>query len=104
MEEADRLGVDGTTSNVQFHQVIAESSGNTYLKDFMTFLNDKVSYLSLLDGKQLKQRGSQQTVHKEHWAICKAIESRDDVLARKAVQNHIQNAAKRQGIVIDPIW
>jgi len=104
MEKADRLGVDGTASNVQFHQVIAESSGNTYLKDFMTFLNDKVSYLSLLDGKQLKQRGSQKTVQKEHWAICRAIENKDGMLARKVVQNHIQNAAKRQGVTLDPIW
>ena len=104
MEEADRTDRDGTPSNVQFHQLIAESSGNTYLRDFMTFINDKVSYLSLLDEKQLKKQGSQQIVQKEHHAICLAIKDKDSTLARKLIQAHIRNAAKRQGITLDPIW
>ena len=104
MEEADRADMDGTPSNVQFHQLIADSSGNTYLKDFMIFINNKVSYLTLLDEKQVKKQGSQQIVQEEHRAICRAIENKDSLLARKLIQAHIRNAAERQGIALDPMW
>lgn len=104
MQADEQRDVLGSEANVQFHQLIAEASGNTYLTNFMKFLNEKISYLSLVDGRQIKKEGSEALIHTEHRAICDAIENKDGVRARLTLQQHILNAARRQSIVLSPLW
>jgi DNA-binding FadR family transcriptional regulator len=103
-EAIDQPNMDETTVNVEFHQLIAEGSGNKFLRDFMLFLNDKLSNMLLLDFKELIKQGALTAVHEEHKAIYKAIEAEDIVSAKQCVFNHILNAARRHGIELEDIF
>ncbi len=101
VEEVDQPNFDGTALNVEFHQLIAEGSGNMFLRDFMMFLNDKLSNMLLQDFKKLIKLGALKTVHEEHVAIYRAIEVKDIVSAKQCMFNHILNAARRHDIELE---
>ncbi len=104
VEEVDQPDLHEMELNVEFHQLIAEGSGNKFLRDFMLFLNDKISNMMLLDFKKLIKQGALKTVHEEHVAIFKAIETEDIVSAKECVFNHILNAARRHDIELENIF
>ncbi len=103
-EEADQPNFNERDLNVEFHQLIAEGSGNKFLRDFMLFLNDKISNMLLLDFKKIVKQGGLKEVHEEHVAIFKAIEAQDIVSAKRRVVNHIFNAARRHDIELEDIF
>ncbi len=103
MEEVNRSDSDGTIFNVEFHQLIAEASGNHFLRDFMLFLNDKISNMMDLDFKKIRKQGILKSVHEEHVAIYNAIVAGDSKSANQSIHSHILNAADRQGIKLEEI-
>lgn len=103
-EELDQPNPGGVDLNVEFHQLIAEGSGNKFLRDFMLFLNDKLSNMLLLDFKMLANLGALESVHAEHVEIYKAIEAEDIASAKQCVFKHIFNAASRHGIKLEDIF
>lgn len=103
-EESDLPNSDEMALNIEFHQLIAQGSGNKFLRDFMMFLNNKISNMLLLDYKKLIEQGGLKAVHEEHVDIFNAIKAEDIVLARRYIANHIQNAAKRHGIDLEDIF
>ena len=94
-------GGNGTDSDADFHQILAEASGNPFLRDFMRFLNGKLRGLI----ERARTHSSQQPilpmmVQEEHVAIFEAISKRDPERAREATLAHIKNAAKRLGLTL----
>jgi len=92
---------NGTGSDEDFHQILAEASGNHFLRDFMRFLNGKLRGLI----QRARTHSSQQPslpmmVQEEHVAIFEAISKRDPERARDATLAHIKNAAKRLGFTL----
>ncbi len=104
VEEEDQPDLHEMELNVEFHQLIAEGSGNKFLRDFMLFLNDKISNMMMLDFKKLIQQDALKIVHEEHVEIYKAIEAEDIVSAKQCIFDHILNAARRHDIELEDIF
>lgn len=102
MEKADRDSSDGILANVTFHQLLAKASGNKFLKDFTVFLNDKITAMLEIDKKAADNTSIVKSIHHEHASIVDAIEHKDPEKARTCIVNHIRNAAKRQGVELEP--
>jgi len=98
--QAMRKGLNGTTENVNFHQIIVETSGNPFLNDFMRFLKGKIWDLVQEDRNLSKQEGLSLDRQQEHVTIFEAISTGNSDKARESVQAHLKNAAKRRGITI----
>lgn len=90
--------------NLEFHHLIAEGSGNKFLRDFMLFLNDKISNMLLQDFRKLMKLGALKKVHEEHVAIYQAIAAEDIISAKQCVFNHIYHAAGRHDIELEDIF
>lgn len=101
LDEAVERKIDNLPANVKFHQLIATFSGNSYLSDFMQFLNGKLREQIEGDRDQFEKPGMPKEVQKEHIGIFNAIKKGDPAKARKAVIQHIVNAANRRNIHID---
>lgn len=101
LNEAVQKKGDHLPANVQFHQLIAEASGNAYLKNFMSFLNDKIWEQIRGDRDHLGERVMPPDLQKEHIDIVNAIEKGDPKEARRAVMQHIANASRRRKISVE---
>ena len=101
LNEAVEKKIDHLPANVEFHQLIAAASGNSYLRDFMQFLNGKLWEQIEGDRNQFEKPGMPKEVQKEHAGIFNAIKKGDPDRARKAVIQHIINAANRRNIPVD---
>jgi len=101
MAHALEVGDDGTAPDNAFHQIVAEASGNPYLRDFMRFLNGR-----LRDQIQRSRDRSNQVpglplkVHQEHVNIFEAIANHQPERAREAALAHIEKTTNRLGAVI----
>ena len=102
MAKADINSSDGIPANVTFHQIIAKASGNKFLSDFMVFLNDKITAMLEIDKKAANNTAIVESIHNEHKSIVSAIKQKDPQKARTSIVNHIRNAAKRQGVELEP--
>lgn len=102
MENADINSSYGIPANVTFHQTIAKASGNKFLSDFMVFLNDKITAMLEIDKKAANSHTIVESIHNEHKSIVSAIKQKDPGKARACIVNHIRNAAKRQGVELEP--
>jgi DNA-binding FadR family transcriptional regulator len=99
MEQAVKEWKDGTDPDVEFHQIIARTTANPYIRDLMRFLNDKLRDLIRRTREHSSQRPSLPiTVQQEHVAIFEAISKRDPIQGREAALEHTKNAAKRLGL------
>jgi GntR family transcriptional regulator, transcriptional repressor for pyruvate dehydrogenase complex len=99
MITAARDGGDGTEPDVMFHQVMAEASGNPYLRDFMRFLSEKLrGLIRKARNHSRRQPGLPMLVENEHQAIYEAIAGQDASEARQAALTHVRNAAERLGL------
>ena len=101
MKRADSDSSDDIPANVTFHQIIAKASGNKFLKDFMVFLNDKITVMHEIDKKATYNTSIVKSIRHEHASIVDAIEQKDSEKARTSIINHISNAAKRQGVELE---
>jgi len=99
MAVAVREGRDGSGPDADFHQTIAEASGNPYLRAFMSFINGKLRLLirKARDHSSL-QPGLPGLVQQEHATIFEAIAEKEPQKARWAALAHLENAARRLGL------
>jgi GntR family transcriptional regulator, transcriptional repressor for pyruvate dehydrogenase complex len=99
MAQAVEEGTDGTGPDVEFHRIIAEASGNRYLKDLMEFLNTRAGQV-IRTAREHSSRSPKLPAHvqQEHEDIFQAIAAGDAEAARRISRRHLQNAARRLGI------
>lgn len=94
---ADRS--DGTQPDLEFHRIIAEMSGNKYLRDLMSYLNSKAgSFIRAAREHSSRSSKLPSKVQKEHESIFEAIASGNADAARINSLRHLHNAARRLGI------
>ncbi len=87
--------------DVEFHQAIAGATHNTYVMQVVGFVSERVRESILAVGEHRSDDMAQVT-EREHRRILAAIEVRDEVAARQAMQAHLAGAAKRVGLL--PEW
>lgn len=56
-----------------------------------------------LDSQQVQKKELLEKVHMEHISIYEALKNGNKEKAKRLIQNHITNAAERQGVVLEPI-
>ena len=78
-------------ANSRFHELLAASSRNALLVDLVRHCLDQVTRFMAL-GVSLET--FQRAAHAEHNAIVDAIESRDPEKARRAAEQHLDDAAR----------
>lgn len=104
MEKENLFSHGKEDSFIDFHQIVAEASGNAFLSEFIVFLNDKISGMMQLDSLQVKKKGLVEKVHKEHISIYEALKTGNKEKAKRLIQDHITNAAERQGAILESIF
>lgn len=94
----------GTDADLAFHLAIARASRNQYRVQLIEYLNNEVRD-AIHIARQNSQRspGVPGSVHKEHEAICRAIERRQPRQAAEAMKRHLQSAVARLGLSVDDV-
>jgi len=101
MSRAVQSDTDGTEPDFEFHKGIAEASGNSHLTALIQFLNDKIErVIHEARSHSRMSPGLPAEVQKEHEAIYRALVGKNPEKARRAALTHLQNAAKRLGLII----
>lgn len=99
MGQAVKAGTDGTPPDLEFHCIIAEMSGNKYLKDLMDYLNGKAgAVIRTARDHSSRNAALPAVVQQEHEEIFQALAAGDADAARTNSRRHLYNAAKRLGI------
>jgi GntR family transcriptional repressor for pyruvate dehydrogenase complex len=101
MARAVEKDTSGAFPDSDFHQGIAQASGNQHLQELMLFLTDKVAVV-IVEAREHSRRtpGLPAVVQKEHEAIFQAIADKEPARARQAAMAHLKNSAKRLGLHI----
>ena len=98
-------GGDGVAPDVTFHRAIAEASHNSYfivtLDYIQQFLHQAVS---VTRANEARRADFMRQVEAEHGAIIAAIEQGESDAARRASQQHMDNARKRIGQADPAFW
>jgi len=99
MREAVANGGLGLAEDIRFHDVLAEAAHNPALRRFAAFVGRHArEAMQLARLSRLKEENRLAEIEAEHGAILSAIESRDPVAARAAVQSHIASGLRRHGL------
>lgn len=95
--EADVVaGGDGVQADVMFHRSIADATGNPFLLQTLTFLNQYLEAATKVTRtNEARHADFMRQVYEEHAAIATAIAAGDPLGARNAAQTHMINAARR---------
>lgn len=96
MERAIHDGTSGTDADVEFHQTIADATGNAHYRLFMDYLRQ--FYAAAIDvarARSARADGLSETAQAEHRAVYEAIAAGDADAAERAIKAHIQAAADR---------
>ena len=99
--QALNQGIDGTSANFDFHQIVIDASANRYLIDLIRFLNERLWDIIQADESQSSNLPLTSDSLKEHESIFDAIVQRESDAAREAVYLHLINSAKRRGIPLN---
>ena len=98
IELAVKQNDGGTDADLDFHQILAEASGNVYLRDLMRFLSDKLrDLIRRARDHSSVEPGLSDEAYREHVALFEAIVRKDAVGAKEAALVHIKRAARRLG-------
>ena len=84
--------------DVQFHLLIAQSTGNKYFVEILTHLGSAIIPRARLNAAKLAHddpRAYLHRVHREHEDICRAIVRKDAEAARAAMRTHLSNSRER---------
>jgi GntR family transcriptional repressor for pyruvate dehydrogenase complex len=98
MQRSVAAGSPAVDADVQFHQVIAQATGNRYFVDILTQLGNTIIPRSRVNMPQLGQDDPAlylERVNREHEDIYNAIERRDPEGARAAMRTHLTNSRER---------
>lgn len=95
MEKDIEAGDLGQQADWQFHYAIAEATRNSLLVRLMDSIQDTMSRLQKKAREELyRTPGNPQRLLKEHYAIFEAIKSGQDILAQKAMYDHLDRVEK----------
>jgi GntR family transcriptional repressor for pyruvate dehydrogenase complex len=99
MAQAVEERTDGTEPDLEFHRIIAEASGNRYIRDLMDYLNAKAGMV-IRTARRNSSRNQKlpAAVQQEHEEIFEALAAGDEARARASALRHLKNAARRLGI------
>jgi GntR family transcriptional repressor for pyruvate dehydrogenase complex len=96
MEAAIGEGQPGVDEDVAFHRAIIDATGNPVFRDLLDFLDTRVrSFIRTARTNSARFTGLTRQVQTEHAAILQAIAERDEDGARKAAEDHLNNALAR---------
>ncbi len=96
MAEAVRTGANGSEADLEFHETIAEATGNEHYRLFMAYLRQTFAVaIETARSNSARRTGLSVAVQEEHRAIFDAIKARDPSAAEAAMGSHINNAAHR---------
>jgi GntR family transcriptional repressor for pyruvate dehydrogenase complex len=99
MGKAVKARTDGAQPDLEFHCIIAEMSGNKYLKDLMDYLIVKTgAVIRTARDHSSRDVTLPAAVQQEHEEIFLALEAGDEARARTGTLRHLKNAARRLGI------
>jgi GntR family transcriptional repressor for pyruvate dehydrogenase complex len=101
LTQAFEEGMDGTSANFDFHQMIVDACANKYLIDLMHFLDERIWDGIQVDEGQSSNLPLTSDSLKEHEAIFDAIVKKEPDAARQAVHLHFINSARRRGIALN---
>jgi GntR family transcriptional repressor for pyruvate dehydrogenase complex len=93
-----RKGEETVPSDIQFHLLIAQSSGNRYFHDILSHLGANIIPRSRLNSAQLAKDDPAvyiERVINEHEDIYNAIARKDPESARAAMRTHLSNSRER---------
>ena len=97
-QECARSGGETVPSDVQFHLLIAQSSGNRYFHDILSHLGTNIIPRSRLNSAKLAQDDPavymERVIH-EHEDIFNAVKRQDPESARAAMRIHLSNSRER---------
>lgn len=96
MEQAAKEGSGGSEADLDFHQTIAEATGNDHYRTFMAYLRQ--FYAVAIDAARTnsaRSAGLSEQAQEEHADIYRAIADKNSARAEEAVKRHIRNAADR---------
>lgn len=87
--------------DMEFHNILADISGNPFLKQLILDIRDKIARL----GATALYRGPQrfQETLEEHRNIVKSLKADDYTLASNAMEQHIQNTYQNAKIYIETL-
>jgi GntR family transcriptional repressor for pyruvate dehydrogenase complex len=101
MGRAVAAGADGSRPDAEFHQGVAEASGNHHLAELMRYLHERLAQVIRQARENSSRRpGLPELVQKEHEAMLAGIQDRRPERAKQAARAHLQNAARRLGLEI----
>ena len=93
-----RAGGETVPSDMQFHLLIAQASGNRYFHDILSHLGTNIIPRSRLNSAKLAQDDPavymERVIH-EHEDIFNAIARQDPESARAAIRTHLSNSRER---------
>jgi DNA-binding FadR family transcriptional regulator len=97
LEAAIRDGLLGVEADERFHRAVAAAAHNHYYLQVQSFLQPHIAVgMNLMRNLSLlRPQERLRLVQDEHAAIVAAIEARDPVAARAAMETHIGNARRR---------
>ena len=104
LEQLDELVLQGETAAVsgdhirlseldsEFHQILADATGNRYLRDYLVHLQRVASRFNIATWKR-----DQDASHslEEHHQLVELLRKRDTEQTKKAMLEHIENARQR---------
>jgi GntR family transcriptional repressor for pyruvate dehydrogenase complex len=93
-----RNGAETVAPDVQFHLLIAQSSGNRYFHDILSHLGTNIIPRARLNSAKLAQdepAAYMERVIHEHEDIFNAIARKDPESARAAMRTHLSNSRER---------
>ena len=101
MEEAIKMGKDGTDPDLEFHLEIAKCTKNPYLTEFLQYVNAKLrTSIHVLRNRSMRMPGVTESVQKDHEVIYSAIADKNADLARSTMEKQLYDSAVALGIDI----
>jgi len=89
-------GVGGEEADLEFHQTIAEATGNEHCQAFMAYLRQYyIAAIKAARARSAVRHGLSRQVQDEHVAIYEALAAGDPERAEFATKQHIRNAIAR---------
>ena len=98
-------GGDGVSEDVNFHRIIAASTGNPYYLSVLEFIGQfMVGATRVTRANEARRADFARQVRAEHDAMLDAIAARNPARARLAAGRHMRNAARRIGAADPSFW
>ncbi len=82
-------------ADLEFHRVIASSTGNGYVAQFLSVVAERIRDSILVSGNRHPSDALSKATLGEHDAILRGIEAGNAGEARRAMAHHLQNASRR---------